>query len=80
MPVVLQSENRSGDDGPASVRDCRRKGFGRAAFECLRASVFADNLVTLEVLDSNPVGMDFWKAVGMRPYSRKLDLDPSTAG
>ena len=56
-------------------RDQRRKGYGRSAFNCLRETIFANHRIILEVLETNPGGYYFWQAVGMTPYSHKLEIN-----
>lgn len=50
----------------------RRRGLGRQAFERLKAEVFQEARVHVEVLASNERGVAFWRSVGFKPYSMHL--------
>jgi GNAT superfamily N-acetyltransferase len=53
----------------------RRKGFGRGAVAILLERVFPLGIrIALEVLDGNPAGLAFWRAVGFRERARTLVL------
>jgi predicted acetyltransferase len=57
----------------------RRKGIGRKAFEILRTKIWpADRRLTVEVLVQNTTAVAFWRAVGYRDYSLKLEILPKT--
>ena len=52
----------------------RRQGLGRWFVERLRTRYFPRrSRVMLEVLDSNPQGMEFWSAVGFESYATTLE-------
>lgn len=54
----------------------RRGGLGRTGFALfLRERVAEGARVTLDVLESNPVGQAFWQELGFRPYFRRLEID-----
>ena len=58
-------------------RDCRRRGIGRAAMRILFADVFPKHKrLTVEVLTGNAPAVAFWRAVGYRDYSLKLEIMP----
>lgn len=55
------------------ARDRRRQGLGRRAIELLVSEVLPPGTdVTLEVLDQNPTGLAFWRALGFCSYARTL--------
>lgn len=55
------------------VRDRRRRGLGRKAFELLSREILPPGTdITLEVLEQNPVGFAFWQALGFGEYARTL--------
>jgi ribosomal protein S18 acetylase RimI-like enzyme len=54
-------------------RDARRKGYGKGAIALLMKQEFGPgSRVRLEVLNENPVGLAFWRAVGFRDVARTL--------
>lgn len=56
--------------------DCRRQGSGRAAVDWLRQHVWQDaELIRLEVLCENSVGLEFWRAIGFYDYCVTLELN-----
>lgn len=55
------------------ARERRRQGLGRKAFELLSRDVLPPGTdITLEVLEQNPVGFAFWRALGFGAYARTL--------
>lgn len=55
------------------VRDRRREGLGRAAFELLTTEVLPHGSgISLEVLEGNTAALAFWSALGFSPYARAL--------
>jgi ribosomal protein S18 acetylase RimI-like enzyme len=59
------------------VRHRRREGIGRAAMEIMRTQIWPDHKrLTVEVLVSNTVAVAFWRAMGYRDYSLKLEIFP----
>src|SRR5262245_7157097 len=51
------------------VRDRRRQGIGRRAFEMLRAEFLpANKRLTVDVLVQNTAAVAFWRSVGCRDY------------
>ena len=58
-------------------RDHRRQGIGRKAIEILHKHIWPSHKrLTVEVLTSNTVAIDFWRAVGYRDYCLKLEVTP----
>jgi len=56
-------------------RDQRGRGLGSAAFKLLRETRFpAGSRLTLDVLATNPKGLNFWRRVGFQPYYTVMDL------
>lgn len=56
----------------------RRAGVGRKAVEILRTHFWPqDRRLTVDVLAANPVAAAFWRAVGYKDYSLKLEILPS---
>ncbi len=61
------------------VRNRRRQGVGRKAFETLRSQIWPSNKrLTVEVLVENKAAVAFWRAVGCKDYSLKLEIMPDT--
>ena len=61
------------------VRKRRRNGIGRMAFEILRTKIWpANRLLTVEVLVQNIAAVAFWRAMGYKDYSLKLEIMPKT--
>jgi len=59
------------------VRNRRRQGAGRKAFEILRSQIWpANKRLTVEVLVQNAAAVAFWRAVGCKDYSLKLEILP----
>ena len=59
------------------ARNRRRQGVGRKAFEILRAQIWpASKRLTVEVLVQNAAAVAFWRAVGCKDYSLKLEILP----
>jgi len=62
------------------VRNRRRQGIGRQAFEILRSKVWATNKrLTVDVLVQNAVAVAFWRAVGCKDYCLTLEILPCGA-
>ncbi len=54
-------------------RQQRRRGLGRRAFTLLAQTDFpAGCRVEIDVLATNPVGQQFWAALGFMPYSAAM--------
>lgn len=59
------------------VRDRRRHGVGRRAFDLLLAEALPpDTRVVVEVLSRNQRALSFWQAVGFADYARTLERRP----
>lgn len=59
------------------VLNRRRQGIGRKAFDILRSQVWpANKRLTVEVLVQNKVAVAFWRSVGCKDYSLKLEIMP----
>jgi len=59
------------------VRSHRRKGIARRAIGVLRAQVWPKSKgLTVEVLVSNKPALEFWRNVGFRDLSLKLEIPP----
>ena len=60
------------------VRDRRRQGIGRKALEILRSKFWpANKRLTVEVLVQNAAAIAFWRAMGYKDYSLKLEILPA---
>jgi predicted acetyltransferase len=60
------------------VRHRRRQGIGRAAMHILRSRVWPPGRrLTVEALVRNAPAIAFWRAIGYRDYSLKLEI-PAT--
>ncbi len=57
------------------VRDRRRQGVGRAAFQMLRREILVGTRITLDALIDNSRATGFWEAMGMTEYARMYALD-----
>jgi GNAT superfamily N-acetyltransferase len=58
-------------------QDRRRAGIGRSAVEILRREIWPSNVrLTVDVLCQNRGGVAFWRSVGYRDYSLKLEIAP----
>jgi GNAT superfamily N-acetyltransferase len=61
------------------VRQRRRQGIGRRAFETLRMDIWPkDKRLTVEVLVRNEAAVAFWRAMGYQDYSLMLEIMPAT--
>lgn len=59
------------------ARNRRRQGTGRKAFEILRTKIWPkDKRLTVEVLVQNAAAVAFWRSVGYKDYSLKLEILP----
>jgi GNAT superfamily N-acetyltransferase len=57
------------------VRNRRRQGIGRRAIEILRSQIWPRyKRLTVEVLVKNETAVAFWRAVGYKDYSLKLEI------
>ena len=55
----------------------RRRGYGRAAVEILRETIWPkDRRLTVEVLVANKGAVEFWRAMGYRDYALTLEIVP----
>jgi len=58
-------------------RPFRRRGLGRRCVHLLLTEVLPPcERVLLDVLEANPIGQAFWRAVGFRPYCHRLEILP----
>ena len=61
------------------VREHRRRGAGRAAFEWLTTHAWTDSAqIRLDVLVTNEAGIRFWRAVGFTDYCLTMEFNKST--
>jgi predicted acetyltransferase len=59
------------------VRERRRQGLGKQAMHLLRSEIWPKaKRLTVEVLVANTAAVAFWRAVGYRDYSLKLEIVP----
>jgi ribosomal protein S18 acetylase RimI-like enzyme len=59
------------------VRDRRRQGLGKQAMHLLRSEIWPKTKrLTVEVLVANAAAVAFWRAIGYRDYSLKLEILP----
>ena len=59
------------------LRNRRRQGIGRKAFEILRSRIWpANKRLTVEVWVHNEAAIAFWRAMGYKDYSLKLEILP----
>ena len=59
------------------VRNRRRQGIGRAAFEILRAKIWPKHKrLTVDVLVKNTAAIAFWRSVGYQDYGLTLEILP----
>lgn len=59
------------------VRNRRRQGIGRQAFEILCSQVWpANKRLTVDVLVQNTAAVAFWRAVGCKDYCLTLEIMP----
>lgn len=49
-------------------RDYRRRGLGRSAFHWLNENVWQEQLVRIDVLSNNGIGIAFWRSIGFDDY------------
>jgi len=62
------------------VRNRRRQGIGRRAFEILRSKIWPRNKrLTVDVLVQNTATIAFWRAVGYRDYCLTLEVLPKAS-
>jgi GNAT superfamily N-acetyltransferase len=63
------------------VRNRRREGIGRKAFEILRSQIWPRNKrLTVDVLVHNETAVKFWRAVGYKDYCLTLEIMPGADG
>jgi predicted acetyltransferase len=63
------------------VRHHRREGLGKQAMSLLRSEIWPKTKrLTVEVLIANTAAVAFWRSVGYRDYSLKLEILPTDAG
>ncbi|HEX4341744.1 MAG TPA: GNAT family N-acetyltransferase [Verrucomicrobiae bacterium] len=56
-------------------RNRRRQGIGQKAMQILRSKIWPENKrLTVEVLVENPAAVAFWRKVGYKDYSLKLEI------
>ncbi len=61
------------------VRDRRRQGIGRTAFENLRTKIWPkDKRLTVDVLVTNTAAVAFWRAVGYKDYCLTMEILPKS--
>mgnify|MGYP002336005766 CR=1 FL=1 len=54
-------------------REYRNQGYGRQGIELLLTErLQAANTITIEVLETNPIGIRFWEKVGFTSYSKAM--------
>jgi len=59
------------------VRHHRRQGLGKQAMHLLRSEIWPKTKrLTVEVLVANAAAVAFWRAIGYRDYSLKLEILP----
>jgi predicted acetyltransferase len=62
------------------VRNRRRQGIGRQAFEILRSKIWpAYRRLTVDVLVQNAAAVAFWRAVGYKDYCLTLEIMPKAS-
>jgi predicted acetyltransferase len=62
------------------VRHRRREGLGKQAMHLLRSEIWPKTKrLTVEVLVANTAAVAFWRTVGYRDYSLKLEILPKDA-
>jgi predicted acetyltransferase len=60
------------------VRHRRRQGLGKQAMHLLRSEIWPKTKrLTVEVLVANTAAVAFWRAIGYRDYSLKLEILPT---
>lgn len=57
-------------------REVRSRGFGRQGIKLLQEQRFNGASLTIDVLESNPRGRNFWESVGFEPYCTTMKLPP----
>jgi predicted acetyltransferase len=59
------------------LRNRRRRGIGRQAFEILRFRIWpANKRLSVDVLVQNTAAVAFWRAAGYKDYSLTLEIMP----
>jgi ribosomal protein S18 acetylase RimI-like enzyme len=62
-------------------RDKRRIGIGRTVVGILRSEMWPTHKrLTLEVLTLNTSAVNFWRSIGFKDYSLKLEIMPPSNG
>jgi ribosomal protein S18 acetylase RimI-like enzyme len=60
------------------LRERRRQGLGKQAMRLLRYEIWPQTKrLTVEVLTANAAAVAFWRAIGYRDYSLKLEILPT---
>lgn len=60
------------------VRHRQRQGLGKQAMHLLRSEIWPKTKrLTVEVLVANAAAVAFWRAIGYRDYSLKLEIVPT---
>lgn len=58
------------------IEPMRRKGIGRKFIEWLKNNPWKDSQrIKTDVLVNNPIGINFWKAVGFTEYCKTMELE-----
>jgi GNAT superfamily N-acetyltransferase len=58
------------------MRESRNKGYGQLGIELLRERRFNEvKTIIIDVLETNPKGINFWRKCGFLPYSATMKLD-----
>lgn len=58
------------------IEKMRRKGIGRNFIEWLKNNPWKNSKrIRTDVLVNNPIGIDFWKAVGFKDYCMTMELE-----
>jgi predicted acetyltransferase len=62
------------------VRNRRRRGLGRTAFEILRSKIWPKNKrLTVDVLVQNTGAVAFWRSVGCEDFCLTLEILPAAS-
>ncbi|MFD2699581.1 GNAT family N-acetyltransferase [Paenibacillus shunpengii] len=57
-------------------RQYRRRGLGKQGIDKLRAELFQNSTLIIDVLESNPMGRRFWEEIGFNSYYTNMRLNP----
>lgn len=55
-------------------RAYRRRGLGKQAIHMLKTGLFKEAIISVDVLESNPSGRQFWEEVGFKTYYTNMQL------